>query len=825
MTSWLQINVVEGRNLTSKDPNGFSDPYLVLTYKEQNLKTKVKNRTLNPKWSENYSFLLDGTTDDLHIGCYDHDFGRKDDFIGEFYITADVLEEAEYRRFSNWYVLRSGWKQTRGEIKIELYVETENITHHQVEGIEHIAKQVIQNYSENQQDENKLVLVKNIIKFLKLNDVENREENRLEVLRKEEFISFMHYIFEDEKINENSMWLFQFLITDPIDKLKKNTKLVNKIRKELAKTNLLSIISTILRENYNNEIMLIDALETLYYLSRPISNRKVLYNTGFIDQLLICITEREKRVQRIAKEILLKLSGQHSEIRNTIIEKGSIALRNYASGIPKSEIPPDEIYITNTGFLPGLILTMEDIENNMGVTDFIDNILGVDNFYLSPRNMKPMYHRNRETNEEMNDVIVLSELVAGYLDPWLITKCTEEQIYWYLPLFLTYKGPNMDGVCTTLKDQLHKSNLLSQLVCWVLDVSQLAYELPLTLWRRSHRQRRTEEFFQSLLEDTDMIEGQVWEDIDIINPVNGLQIVNKVSLNKIFSSAARPLLLELESSLPDVPSYRIIFKGGDDLRQDLVVQTIFYIFNKLWHFSHIKPELKPFIYQYRVVPMGNDKGSLEFVEGCVTMGSYDWSKIPNMSREEKLQLMRSAAGSYVASWALGIRDRHQDNMMIKDDFTFFHIDFGWMFGQGPLIDAPIFSIPTGFKRNLSKEEWKLFKRMCCMAFATLHRNAGLVINLSCKLFTNIVSSGKVRKFMCKSLMVKEMEEDAMEKINELVNQGSKSFQKELKYFTHTIATSVSDKKIKKRNSTGNKKKHSNAKKSGAVSLFDLFITN
>lgn len=59
------------------------------------------------------------------------------------------------------------------------------------------------------------------------------------------------------------------------------------------------------------------------------------------------------------------------------------------------------------------------------------------------------------------------------------------------------------------------------------------------------------------------------------------------------------------------------------------------------------------------------------------------------------------AGSYVACWILGIRDRHQDNMMIKDDDTFFHIDFGFIFNDAPGFDAPIFSIPRGVKQNLT----------------------------------------------------------------------------------------------------------------------------
>jgi hypothetical protein len=43
----------------------------------------------------------------------------------------------------------------------------------------------------------------------------------------------------------------------------------------------------------------------------------------------------------------------------------------------------------------------------------------------------------------------------------------------------------------------------------------------------------------------------------------------------------------------------MIFKRGDDLRQDFVVQTIFFVLNRLWQQSPMVD--KPFIYQYKYV--------------------------------------------------------------------------------------------------------------------------------------------------------------------------------------------------------------------------------
>lgn len=57
------------------------------------------------------------------------------------------------------------------------------------------------------------------------------------------------------------------------------------------------------------------------------------------------------------------------------------------------------------------------------------------------------------------------------------------------------------------------------------------------------------------------------------------------------------------------------------------------------------------------------------------------------------QLMASAMGTFVSMYVLGIGDRHQGNMMVANDNTFFNIDFGFTFGETPFIDTADFPIP------------------------------------------------------------------------------------------------------------------------------------
>lgn len=53
------VHVIEARQLASKDRNGRSDPYVVLTLaKAAKAKTKVIKGNLNPRWDEQHILYL-----------------------------------------------------------------------------------------------------------------------------------------------------------------------------------------------------------------------------------------------------------------------------------------------------------------------------------------------------------------------------------------------------------------------------------------------------------------------------------------------------------------------------------------------------------------------------------------------------------------------------------------------------------------------------------------------------------------------------------------------------------------------------------------------
>ncbi|XP_055882633.1 multiple C2 and transmembrane domain-containing protein 1-like isoform X5 [Biomphalaria glabrata] len=92
--SVVNIVLVEGSNLVAMDDNGLSDPYVKFKLGTEKYRSKVKSKTLNPSWLEQFDLrLFDEQSSQLEISVYDHDTRGKDDFMGRAVIDLSKLEK------------------------------------------------------------------------------------------------------------------------------------------------------------------------------------------------------------------------------------------------------------------------------------------------------------------------------------------------------------------------------------------------------------------------------------------------------------------------------------------------------------------------------------------------------------------------------------------------------------------------------------------------------------------------------------------------------------------------------------------------------------
>lgn len=110
---WIELVLIEAKDLIAADLRGTSDPYVRVQYGNLKRKTKVIHKTLNPHWNQTLEFLDDGSPLVLHVK--DHNALLPTSSIG----TCDV----EYQRLprnqmSDKWIPLQGVK--RGEIHIQV---------------------------------------------------------------------------------------------------------------------------------------------------------------------------------------------------------------------------------------------------------------------------------------------------------------------------------------------------------------------------------------------------------------------------------------------------------------------------------------------------------------------------------------------------------------------------------------------------------------------------------------------------------------------------------------------------------------------------------
>ena len=194
--------------------------------------------------------------------------------------------------------------------------------------------------------------------------------------------------------------------------------------------------------------------------------------------------------------------------------------------------------------------------------------------------------------------------------------------------------------------------------------------------------------------------------------------------------------------LEDKDHFRIMFKYGDDLRQDQLILQIINYMDSLLKKVHLDYEFTT----YKVLATSKSDGFVEFVPNSTTISDIlkknlneikPYFKQLSKGREDVLESMlnsyiNSCAGYCVVTYILGIGDRHLENLMIDNKGRLFHIDFGYILGKDPKPYPPPIKLCKemvdcmGGKNSKKFEE---FKQKCVNAYWVLRENAKVIVNM------------------------------------------------------------------------------------------------
>ncbi|KIR59973.1 phosphatidylinositol 3-kinase [Cryptococcus bacillisporus CA1873] len=244
-------------------------------------------------------------------------------------------------------------------------------------------------------------------------------------------------------------------------------------------------------------------------------------------------------------------------------------------------------------------------------------------------------------------------------------------------------------------------------------------------------------------------------------PLNPNIFVTSVVAEKssIFKSNLLPLLIWFETidsarptddDSPDAvvsitPDYPIIFKNGDDLRQDQLVIQLFTLMDRLLRKENLDLRLSP----YNVLATSTTEGMIQFVPSkSVASIMAEHGSLQNYLRIEHADdgalgsygieasvmdtFVRSCAGYSVLTYVLGVGDRHLDNLMLAPDGHFFHVDFGYILGRDPKPYPPPVKVCKEMVDAMGgpgSAHYGRFQSLCYTAFIGLRKNANLILNL------------------------------------------------------------------------------------------------
>eukprot|EP01062_Namystynia_karyoxenos_P016041 TRINITY_DN15850_c0_g1_i1.p1 TRINITY_DN15850_c0_g1~~TRINITY_DN15850_c0_g1_i1.p1 ORF type:complete len:850 (+),score=157.03 TRINITY_DN15850_c0_g1_i1:153-2702(+) len=171
----------------------------------------------------------------------------------------------------------------------------------------------------------------------------------------------------------------------------------------------------------------------------------------------------------------------------------------------------------------------------------------------------------------------------------------------------------------------------------------------------------------------------------------------------------------------------LIYKDGEDLRRDQLVMAIVSVVNSMWKKAGLDLRLNP----YSVVPVSTGSGLIELVRDVTALSDLidgDRLKRHLNTDAKRDNWIRSNAGWAVLSWALGLGDRHLDNMLVTDDGCLVHIDFGYILGKDPKIGAPKIKIRDEMMDAIGGTKSPLFRQLVDLAvqgFMLLREHWGL----------------------------------------------------------------------------------------------------
>uniref|UniRef100_A0A8C5CCN8 Phosphatidylinositol-4,5-bisphosphate 3-kinase catalytic subunit beta n=1 Tax=Gadus morhua TaxID=8049 RepID=A0A8C5CCN8_GADMO len=304
-----------------------------------------------------------------------------------------------------------------------------------------------------------------------------------------------------------------------------------------------------------------------------------------------------------------------------------------------------------------------------------------------------------------------------------------------------------------------------------------------------------------------------------LNPSIQLSGIN-VERCRYMDSKMKPLWIVYHNKLLRGDSLGIIFKNGDDLRQDMLTLQILRLMDLLWKENSLDLRIVP----YGCLATGDRAGLIEVVSSADTIANiqltssnvaaaaaFNKDALLNWLKEKNSgdaldraieEFTLSCAGYCVATYVLGIGDRHSDNIMVRSTGQLFHIDFGHILGnfkskfgikreRVPFILTHDFIHVIQQGKTGNTEKFGSFRQYCEDAYLILRKNGNLFITLFALMLTAglpELTSVKDIQYLKDSLALGKTDEEALKQFRQKFDEALReSWTTKVNWMAHNVA--------------------------------------
>jgi phosphatidylinositol-4,5-bisphosphate 3-kinase len=257
-----------------------------------------------------------------------------------------------------------------------------------------------------------------------------------------------------------------------------------------------------------------------------------------------------------------------------------------------------------------------------------------------------------------------------------------------------------------------------------------------------------------------------------------------------------------------------MLKCGDDLRMDMVTLQLFQSMQTLWFENGLQVKMA----LYKVLCTGNMQGMLEMVTNSNTLADihvqeggaikqlFSIAAVSNWIEkncksvsptEAKENFLMSNVAYCLATFVLGIGDRHNDNIMMKKNGELFHIDFGHFLGHfkykmGIKRERAPFVFTRQFQYVLGGDDSELFKKFkekLQLGYYILRKNKDVLVTLLRMLLCTGIPelNEKSLKFLETSLALKKTDKEASDFLEKKLYESMDSVSTKLNFAIHIVA--------------------------------------